>query len=143
MFKSDLNLIAVAGRPDIWYLGAPLIWDDGKNVITVPVGFLTDLASIPHVVDSLPDLDRTGLSRRPGALHDWLYGGERGRGKAFADGILLAALQAEGMNPVGALTIYEAVHVFGESSWDSDGAKTMAANFNTQADYLAFQSHLP
>lgn len=139
MFKSPLSLVSLDSRPDEWYLGAPLIWDN----IIVPAGFITDLATIPHIVDALPDLDRTGRSRRPGALHDWLYAGLRVLTKPVADGILLQALLAEGMDSVGAKIIYEAVHLLADTAWEDDGRKAMSANFITHEAYLAWLATSP
>lgn len=138
MFKTDLTLTAISGRPDQWYVGAPLVWEFAGLTITVPVGFITDLASIPKIIDWVPDLNRTGLTRRPGCLHDWLYGGERWHGKAFADSMLYQACIAEGMDPRGATAVYEGVHLFGKSSWDEDGTKRMADQFHTPTDYFAW-----
>lgn len=128
MFLTDLELIADP-KPDLWRLGAPLVWCDPVfGRLEVPVGFLTDLASIPRVFRNLPLLDPDGASRRPAALHDWLYGSQAGRrfGKPFADDFLQASLKAEGLHPAGAWVYWAAVHYFGGSSWDGDG-KALAA----------------
>lgn len=148
MFTSDLNLIAIAGRPDLWRFGAPLVWEapasPGLNAetITVPKGFITDLASIPHALDWLPNFDRTGLSRRPGALHDWLYGGDRTRGKDYADAVLRAALLAEGMSAVGAFEIWFGVSKFGRPAWDGDDKDLREDHFYTPEDWKAYLAHL-
>jgi hypothetical protein len=138
MFLSDLVLVANAYRPDFWYLDAPLVWDGNGLQITVPAGFRTDLASIPHFLEFVPDLDVNGRSRRPGALHDWLYGGARWIGKAAADDLLYQALLAEGMGVDGARAIYEGVHLFGDSSWRDDGAESLAGMFRSNDDYVAW-----
>ena len=148
MFKSELALIAIEGRPDLWRFSEPLIWeapataDRGAETITVPKGFITDMASIPHVLDWLPNLDRTGLSRRPAALHDWLYGGDRTRGKDYADSTLRAALLLEGMPSVGAFEIWFAVHKFGRPSWDGDNQNLREEHFYTPEDWKAYLSGL-
>lgn len=138
MFHSELNLIAIKGRPDLWRLAAPLIWDD----IAVPVGYITDLASIPHILDWLPNLDRTGNSRRAATLHDWLYGGDRTRGKAFADLTLYRALQSDGMSRLAAWEYYEAVHHFGQSSWDGDNQDLRQEHFFTPEDFQNYTANL-
>ncbi len=142
MFKSELNLIAIDGRPDLWRYGAPLVWDDGKEVITVPTGFITDLASIPHIIDWLPNLDRMGLSRRPTALHDWLYGGDRTRGKEYADDTLRAALLLEGMSAVGAFEYWFAVSKFARPAWDNDNKDLREEHFFTKDDWHAYLANL-
>lgn len=120
MFTTDLNLIEVNGAPDLWWFGAPLVWDEPGMRITVPVGFITDLASIPHALDWIPFLDRTGNSRRPAALHDALYALGRVHGKDFADAMLRVALQSEGLSRAQAGIYYQAVHLFGDASYASD-----------------------
>lgn len=141
-FESELNLIAINGRPDLWRFGAPLAWRDRDTLIVVPVGFITDLASIPHLVDWLPNLDRDGISRRPAALHDWLYGGDRTRGKDYADDTLRHALIFEGMSNVGAYEYWEAVSKFGRSSWDDDNKDLRQEHFYTPEDWRAYQASL-
>lgn len=142
MFRTELNLIVMAGRPDLWRYGAPLVWDTGAEVITVPTGFITDLASIPHLIDWLPNLDPNGLSRRPAALHDWLYGGDRTRGKDYADHTLRAALLAEGMGNIGAFEYWYAVSKFGRSAWDGDNQDLRQDHFYSPDDFKAYLSNL-
>lgn len=128
MYESPLVLIA-APLPDLWDLGAPLVWADGVyGTLTVPVGFRTDLASIPRLFRNLPFLDPDGLSRRPATTHDYLYGSPAGRrlGKAFADDFLYDALISEGVSKSAAAAFYAAVHYFGGSSWDEDGRRLSA-----------------
>lgn len=142
MFKTDLDLIVIAGRPDLWRFGAPLVWEDGAETITVPRGFITDLASIPHLIDWLPDLDPNGLSRRPAALHDWLYGGDRRQGKDFADSTLRRALIAEGMSNVGAFEYWYAVSKFGRAAWEGDNLVLRQEHFYTPEDFHAYMASL-
>lgn len=121
-FVTDLDLRALT--PDLWCLDTPLVYVrlDG-TMITVPKGCITDLASIPHIVDWIPFLDRTGLSRRPGALHDWAYMGLRSHGKDWCDSLLREALLAEGMSETGANIIYKAVSWFGAGPYAKDGQR--------------------
>jgi hypothetical protein len=142
MFLTELDLIAIDKRPDLWRFGAPLVWTDHGEMITVPQGFITDMASIPHMIDWLPNLDRDGLSRRPAALHDWLYGGDRTRGKDWADNTLRAALKAEGMSNVGAFEYWYAVHKYGRSSWDGDNKDLRQEHFYTSEDFKAYTASL-
>jgi hypothetical protein len=148
MFTNELNLIAIEGRPDLWRFGAPLIWEapasatSPAETITVPKGFITDMASIPHALDWLPNLDRDGLSRRPAALHDWLYGGDRTRGKDYADSTLRAALLAEGMSSVGAYEYWFAVSKFGRPAWDGDNQDLRSEHFYTPEDWKAYLANL-
>lgn len=125
MFLTDLDLIADP-QQDLWTLSKPLIWEDTTfGRLVVPPGFVTDLASIPRIFRNIPFLDPDGVSRRPAAVHDWLYGSVEGRkhGKAFADNFLRWSLMIEGASSAVASTFYFAVHYFGGSGWASDGAK--------------------
>jgi hypothetical protein len=135
MFLTECHLVVNAERPGFWWTGAPLTWEAEGFSITVPPGFRTDLASIPRVIEWAPDLDVTGRSRRPGVLHDWLYGAARWVGKAQADEILRAACIAEGMDERGATAIYEGVHLFGRAAWDEDGTESVASMFRTPTHY--------
>lgn len=121
MYLTLLDLDATA-IPDIWILAAPLAWSDPvRGSIIVPAGFKTDLASIPRALRNLPMLDPDGVSRRPAVTHDWLYGGDRSRGKDFADDFLYDALLAEGAGRATAWAIWAGVHYFGQIPWDNDG----------------------
>lgn len=125
MYLSDLILEATT--PDNWTVRAPLIWSDPiYGAITVPVGFSSDLASIPRALRSLEAFDPNGISRRPAVTHDWLYGGDRSRGKEWADAFLRAALLAEGMGEDLAYTYWLAVHEFGLAAWNGDKALAAA-----------------
>ena len=141
MFKSDPGLVAIPQRLDFWFLDRPLIWTQAGLVITIPMGFITDDASIPKFLDWIPFLDRQGLSRRPGLLPDGIYAIGRTRGKDWADGVLRAACRSEGMNAFQAGCIYQGVHVFGNSSWNSDARYTTAdANAGDFVDTPQFKA---
>lgn len=130
MFLTQLTLTAEP-QPDLWRLGAPLIWcDPAYGRLIVPTEFITDLASIPRLFRNLPWLDPNGLSRRPAVVHDWLYGSRAGRrfGKQFADSFLRSALMSEGAAKGTAHSFYLAVSWFGGESWDDDGLKLAATS---------------
>lgn len=128
MFKTDPGLVPIPQKPDLWFLDRALVWTQPGLVVTIPVGFITDDSSIPKLLDWIPFLDRQGLSRRPGLLHDGLYAIGRRRGKPWADAVLRAACLSEGMSAFGAACIYQGVHLFGQTSWDADArAGTLAA----------------
>lgn len=121
MFLSELDLRADR-RPDLWIVRAPLIWADEKRTLTVPEGFLTDLASVPRMARGMPGFEPTGLSRRPAVLHDWLYSsGELER--MAADEVFYRALRIEGVHELTARTYYRAVRVFGSTPWNAYRAR--------------------
>jgi len=124
MFLTQLTLTAEP-QPDLWRVGAPLVWcNPSYGRLEVPVGFVTDLASIPRALRNLPFLDPNGQSRRPAVVHDYLYSSRLGRrlGKQFADNFLREALLAEGATKGTAGAFYWAVHLFGSFAWDADAA---------------------
>lgn len=104
------------GKPGQWIVRSPLVWapSDCLSVatITVPPGFVTDLASVPRFLRDRKAFDVNGLSRRPAILHDYLYATGMG-GKPFADDTFRLALLDEGVGPVNAWAFYQAVHWFG------------------------------
>jgi Protein of unknown function (DUF1353) len=137
MFTTEL-LLQPDVRPDYWIVRAPLVWESAEfGRICVPPGFRTDLASIPRALRNLPAFDPNGASRRPAVVHDWLYA-VQSHPKDFADRFLRTAMLAEGAAHADAEAFYEAVHLFGETAWHTDGAATLAAAFATQADYMAY-----
>lgn len=122
----------------MWIMGAPLVWRDPVfGVLEVPVGFRTDLASIPRLFRNIPFLDPNGLSRRPAIVHDWLYA-EQSMGKCFADQFLRAALCAEGASPASVFAFYHAVHWFGGFAWRSDAGALGTVDFDTVEHYRAW-----
>lgn len=107
----------------LWKLMEPLIYDDGKGiVITVPVGFVTDLASIPQPFWSL-GFGPMGRWNRPAVVHDYLYsvGGRLPGGPTFtrarADKILDQAMAACGVPAWRRAVIWAAVRIGGSGGW--------------------------
>jgi hypothetical protein len=122
MFKTCPGLVPIPQAPDLWYLVGPLVYVTRGLTITIPPLFISDDASIPKFLDCIDFLDRQGLSRRPGLLHDGIYALGREKGKAFADHILFEACMSEGMARWQARIYWLAVHLFGGPSWTSDDA---------------------
>lgn len=110
-------IVEALPEPGKWKTVAPLVWCDPTfGRLEVPVGFITDLASVPGIARAFPDFDPTGLSRRPAVVHDWLYT-TKPIPRHQADLFLCEALKAEGL-PVGiADAYYGAVRLFGDSHW--------------------------
>jgi hypothetical protein len=111
-----VEALPVPGR---WKTVAPLVWcDTTYGHLIVPVGFETDLASVPGVARVFPDFNPVGVSRRPAVMHDWLYT-TKPVARDIADRFLRAALIAEGEAQTVANVYYDAVHLFGGSHWSS------------------------
>lgn len=126
MFLTQLELL-VDPEPDYWVMGPPLIWSDPVyGRIEAPTGFRTDLASIPRVFRNLPFADPNGVSRRPAAMHDYLYSSKFGYrlGRQYADSFLQAALLSEGASVWTARAFYYAVRAGGASHWDPLSARS-------------------
>jgi hypothetical protein len=115
MFHTELELRALPGER--WRVQAPLLWRDDELEVAVPAGAVTDLASIPRVLQWLPHFGVNGRSRRPATLHDYLYllAARRLNGwtKAAADSLFRRALAAEGLNRGTCALYYYAVRWFG------------------------------
>jgi hypothetical protein len=140
MFRTDPALVPIVSKPDLWWLESPLIYMSMGGLIVIPEGFISDDASVPHFLDWIPFLDRTGLSRRPGLLHDGLYSLGRERGKDFADAMLREACLSEGMTRFQADLYYKGVHWFGSSSYAKDAragtfGKITSGDFITENFY--------
>jgi hypothetical protein len=91
--------------------------------VSVPVGFVTDLASIPRVFWSL--LRPDGEYTFPAIVHDYLYWVQSTK-RETADMILKMGMQDFGINTATINTIYDAVRVGGGASWNNNAALRMA-----------------
>lgn len=103
----------------MYFLAQPITWtpnpdQHGYQPVTVPVGFVTDLASIPRLFWSA--LRPDGEYTYPAIIHDYLYWTQT-RQKDTADTIFKFGMQDFDINRSTIETIYEAVHHRGGSSW--------------------------
>ena len=85
-----------------------------QNYIHVPVGFVTDFASVPFVFWAI--LPSWGKYGKAAVLHDWLYHYHI-RTRKEADDIFLEAMLVSGTKPWKAKVMYRAVRLFGWLSW--------------------------
>ena len=93
--------------------------------IEVPVGFETDLASVPRAFRGL--IPATGPWQRAAVIHDYLYKTQgatlpptllRGRTpRKTADDIFLEAMEAAGVAWITRSAIYRAVRIGGNGGW--------------------------
>lgn len=121
MFDSDLSIQAAS--PTTWRVIAPLIWTGETDTFTVPVGFVTDFATVPRFLHWL--VLPYGAYTRAAVLHDWLLNGlanpaERTRQVAITsagervtsrdiDGIFRAAMKDLGVGWAKRWTMWAAV----------------------------------
>lgn len=102
-----------------WKLVSPLIYqsDIANQVFTVPVGFVTDFASVPRIPLVFDWLgDRGNLAA---TLHDWLYTAPHPiDDRGLADDILHEALLVQGVGDLEAEATWAGVRIWGASHWD-------------------------
>lgn len=103
-----------------WRLVKELVFRDAAFYpeITVPVGFVTDFASVPRIPLAFALFGNRGHAAA--VVHDWLYQTHpEGMSKADADYVFYEALRAEGLKHWRAEMMYLAVKFCGRSAWNS------------------------
>jgi hypothetical protein len=105
-----------------WRVLAPLIYDSdvAKRIIVVPIGYITDFASVPRVPFAYWI---AGDTAHPAAVvHDWLYTSHE-VDRATADAVLEeAANLVDGPDTANRNRLMKwAVRLFGGSHWDQPG----------------------
>ena len=108
-----------------WIVREPLTYKIGisQDSITVPVGFVTDLASIPPALQSF--IQQNGPYLLPAVVHDYLYWKQTCT-RDQSDQILLLAMIEHEVPETKRFAIYQAVHFAGMFAWD-DNARSRNA----------------
>lgn len=106
----------------IYYLLKPTTWlpDKGQEQlksVNVPVGFITDFASVPRIFWSI--LPPDGKYTHPAIVHDFLYWTQTGP-REDADQILKIMMEDFSVGTATVTAIYSAVRTFGGSAWDGN-----------------------
>lgn len=83
--------------------------DAGGQLVTVPTGFATDLASVPRLPAA--HLLLAGRARRSAILHDWLY--EQRAPRAWADAVFRAAMAQEDVGLLARWAMWAGVRLGG------------------------------
>lgn len=113
------------GDDRLWILGQDLVvsvYNGTQDLITVPMGFTTDGASIPPLVTWVTRWGPWDAPQRWAAIvHDWLYT-QRGTVRKVADLVFLAVLKAEGAGWWRRHVLYWGVRVGGWKAFKSDQA---------------------
>lgn len=102
-----------------WIVKEPLIYIIGssQDSVTVPVGFVTDMASIPPILRSL--IQQNGPYLLPAVVHDYLYWTQTcTRGQA--DSIFRLAMIENEVAPADREAIFAAVRAAGRFAWDAN-----------------------
>jgi hypothetical protein len=84
------------------------------NILTIPAGFDTDLASIPHWLWSFISPQYSAFVY-PSIMHDYLYGCPGRLTRDYIDDLFYSALLTEGVSHFTATQMYFAVRLFGQS----------------------------
>ncbi|EEM1818480.1 DUF1353 domain-containing protein [Salmonella enterica subsp. enterica] len=93
--------------------------DDESDVIEVPAGFITDLATVPRIFWML--LPPDGKYAKAAIIHDYLYDNAL-RSKKEADLIFLDGMTVLGVPKWKRMVMYLAVRVFGRGSYSEQNA---------------------
>jgi hypothetical protein len=106
----------------IYFLLKPTTWlpDKGQEQlksVNVPVGFVTDFASIPRIFWSI--LPPDGKYTHPAIVHDFLYWTQT-VSRQDADQILKIMMEDFSVGTATVAAIYSAVRTFGGLAWDSN-----------------------
>ncbi len=97
------------GSSRLWRLVKPLKYI-GSKIIEVPIGFVTDGASVPKIFWSI--FDPTGPYLKAAVIHDYLYNTKMFSRK-MCDDLFLEAMKASGVGFFTRQTIYRAVRLGG------------------------------
>ena len=93
-FRTELHTRIAPGR-NRWFLTLPLVYETHQGeMIVVPPGFITDLASIPWLARTIVPHNRG--ERMPAVVHDFLFV-VQDRTRAEADGIMREGMQDTGV----------------------------------------------
>lgn len=101
-----------------WTLKEPFRYV-GSREITVPAGFITDLASTPRIAWNLFPPDGSYL--KAAICHDFAYA-KKIMSRKEADEMFLEAMKAAGVSWVSRWIVYSAVRAGGWRSWNAGAA---------------------
>lgn len=110
----DVPVLQVADSGE-WILKEKLTYvTEAGEIITVPEGFVTDLASIPRAFHWLIPVN--GKHRSAAIIHDYLYV-VKDRSRSEADAIFLEAMKSSGVRWSQRRVMYLAVRLGGGIAW--------------------------
>lgn len=105
--------------PELWKTAREFSYHVGSeysmDVITVPNGFVTDLASIPWPASML--IPKSGIYNAAAVLHDFLYATQT-RPRKECDFIFWEAMKSLRVNFLKRNIMYNAVRAFGWMPWN-------------------------
>ena len=108
-----------------WIVRQPLTYRIGVSSasVTVPVGFVTDFASIPQALQAI--IRQNGLYILPAVVHDYLYWKQTCT-REQADQIFLLAMLENKVADVHRVAIHAAVRAAGSFAWDDNARERKA-----------------
>jgi hypothetical protein len=114
------------GDTQDWIVTAALVYQIGSttDTLTVPAGFVTDLASTPQMLWSA-GLTPTGQYSRAAIIHDYLYWSQQ-CSRDQADNLLLIAMKESNVGWFEENLIHAAVHAAGKSAWNNNAKERKA-----------------
>jgi Protein of unknown function (DUF1353) len=124
-----------------WILARTITWtppvgtDPSTERVTVPRGFVTDLASVPRLFWAL--ISSGGRHGHAAILHDWLYW-KQTIPREMADHVLELAMKDVSVPAIARSVIFSSVRVFGETAWTTNerarlaGERRVLQNFPTE-----------
>lgn len=125
--------IAPFGDSEWWVLTDSIPTRIGRSteIITVPKGFVTDLASIPRFFWSA--FPKTGPYMSAAILHDYLYWDQRCT-RAESDRIFAIEMKSYGVNDTSRTLIFSAVSDFGATAWQANATARAAGELRYMSD---------
>lgn len=111
-FLSALVVEKLAGK--FWRLRAPFHARCGGDLVVVPDGYTTDLATVPRV--PIIFLAFGAIGEKAATLHDFLYG-QGAHPRSWCDEVLRDALAAEGVSWWRRQAMYRAVRIAGRAHY--------------------------
>lgn len=111
---------------------------DLQGLITVPIGFYTDFASVPRWMPLMYALVGD-TAHAPAVIHDWLYYSAFVPNRKDADLVLLEAMRVWGMSAWRCQTIYWGVRLGGWAAWNNHrrNEKPKLGKFKASPDIVA------
>jgi hypothetical protein len=85
-----------------------------ENVVVVPIGTITDLASVPRILWAI--FPPHGKWAKAAIIHDYLYSNAIGT-KEYADKVFLEAMQTLNVPKTKRTLMYWAVRLFGRGAY--------------------------
>ena len=100
-----------------WQLRTPLTYiSSSYYIVAVPAGFITDLASVPRILQSW--VPQHGAHSLAAIIHDYLYATQP-ISRKHADDMFLEALEDSGVGLLRRYALYAGVRVGGWIAWGS------------------------